>query len=99
MVIIACIKCGYLKERILLYNKEHLDLWLQVSCCGHILWALNEEHLDYLDGFVKATLREKVKDDLGWHNQSIVSRLPKWIQDSKNSEEVLNGISKLRKML
>ena len=96
--ILSCPKCAYCKEGIL-YSKEQMELWLQVPCCGHVLWALNEEHLDYIEGFVKAVLRERFQDDLGWHNQSIASRLPKWVQDSKNREEVLKGISKLRKML
>jgi DNA-directed RNA polymerase subunit RPC12/RpoP len=97
--VLACEKCGYLKEGSLLYLQEHPELWLKVKCCGQILWALNENHLDYIEGFVKAMLREQVQSDLGCYNQSIASRLPKWIQDSKNREEILKGISKLRNML
>jgi hypothetical protein len=96
METLACTKCGYLKQGTLLYHKEHLELWLKVSCCGHTLWALNEDHLEYIECFVKAVLRERIRDDLGWHNQSIASRLPKWVQDSKNRDEILKGILKLR---
>src|SRR6185312_1010911 len=33
-------------------------LYLQISCCGKILWALNLAHLRYLEAYVQATLRE-----------------------------------------
>lgn len=54
-----------------MYNRVHLDLWLQVSCCGYNLWALNEEHLDYMESFVKAMLRGRLQDDFGWHNLKV----------------------------
>ncbi len=75
--ILICSECGYIKENPRLHIGQQLKLWLQVSCCGHILWALNEEHLDYLENHVRVMLRERVQDDLGWHNQSVSSRLPK----------------------
>ena len=44
-------------------------------------------------------LRERTQDNLGWHNQSIASRLPKWMKESKNRDNILKGISKLRSKL
>src|SRR4051812_36560952 len=33
-----------------------LRLWLTTECCGgHLLWALNAPHLDYLERFVAST--------------------------------------------
>ncbi|MGI5171658.1 hypothetical protein ACQEU3_45665 [Spirillospora sp. CA-253888] len=33
-------------------------LWLQRSCCGHVLWAYNVRHLDLLESYAAAKLRE-----------------------------------------
>lgn len=71
-------------------------LWLQTSCCGDTLWAYNPSHLDFLRRFVSATQRSRTRDsELGWCNQSLASRLPKWIQIAKNRDSVLKGISRL----
>lgn len=75
----------------------HLPLWLKASCCGHELWAYNYKHLDWLEGYVEAKHRERRRDsDHGWRNQSLASRLPKWIKVSKNRDAILKVISKLR---
>jgi hypothetical protein len=37
---------------------NHLNLWLKVSCCGDVLWALNARHLGALEAFVSAGLRD-----------------------------------------
>jgi len=98
--ILFCDSCGFIKEGKMLFNSEMLELWLQVQCCGNTLWALNEEHLDYIEKYIGAKLRERERDTkLGWHNQNMASRLPKWIKDSKNRTEVIKGIQKLRKMI
>lgn len=34
-------------------------LWLRTHVCGQCLWALNEAHLDYLERYVAAELRER----------------------------------------
>ena len=37
-----------------------VPLWLRAECCGgKLLWANNEAHLDYLESYVGATLRER----------------------------------------
>lgn len=75
----------------------HLPLWLKTQCCGHELWAYNYEHLDWIENYVGAKLRERTQDEqTGWRNQSLASRLPKWIKDSKNREDILKAITKLR---
>jgi hypothetical protein len=74
-----------------------LELWLQIPCCGEILYANNEEHLNFLESYVRATLRERSLDPKwGWMNQSLASRLPKWIKSAKNREQILKCIDKLR---
>ena len=34
-------------------------LWLRTRVCGQYLWALNETHLDYLERYIAAELRER----------------------------------------
>lgn len=76
------------------------DLWLQTPCCGETLWAYNAHHLDALEAFVRAPLRERRPDpESGWSNRSWTSRLPRWISAAKHRDEVLKGIARLRKRL
>ena len=98
--VLFCNNCGLIKEGKMLFNSEILELWLKIQCCGNTLWAFNEEHLNYLENYIGAKLRERQRDpDLGWSNQSMTSRLPRWMKDSNNRIEVLKGIQKLRAML
>ena len=76
----------------------HYPLWLQTSCCGETLWAYNLWHLEFIEAFVRAKLRERKPNELyGWSNKSLFSRLPKWIPSGKNREEIIKAIAKIRK--
>lgn len=57
--ILYCDSCGYIKEGKMLFNCMNLELWLQIQCCGKNLWALNENHLDYIENYIRAKLRER----------------------------------------
>jgi len=59
------------------------------------LWAYNLEHLDLLENYVSAQLRERGKIP---GSMSLVERLPAWIKDGKHRHDVLNGIGRLRAM-
>ena len=75
----------------------HYPLWLQIPCCGQTLWAYNLRHLDFIEAFVKAELRERLPNkQYGWLNRSLFSRLPKWIQSRKNRKAILKAIAKIR---
>ena len=74
----------------------HLPLWLRAPCCGETLWAFNAAHLDWLEGYVGATLRERTQTEHGWSNQSLASRLPRWMQAAGNRDEILRCIRALR---
>ncbi|MEH1812173.1 MAG: hypothetical protein V7K26_01640 [Nostoc sp.] len=77
-----------------------LPLWLQISCCGQVLWAYNEAHLNFLESYVQSRLRERLPDDsLGWHNGSLASRLPRWIKLTQHREKVLQKIQQLKHRL
>jgi hypothetical protein len=72
-----------------------LPLWLQISCCGETLWAYNQKHLEMLENYVAAKLRERTVKG----RNSFLSKLPKWIKAAKNRDEILKGIVKLKKKL
>jgi hypothetical protein len=104
---LSCGFCGYNRVR----NERSLSrrgpydwyfgvpLWLQTRCCGDVLWVLNEEHLDFLEGYVGAKQRVKAGEEAILRNSTMASRLPRWMKSAKNREEVLRGIGKLRVLL
>ncbi len=68
-----------------------VPLWLRAECCGgHLLWANNEAHLDYLESYVGATLRERPEgpSGLSWY-------LPAWMKHAKHRHEVLRALARL----
>jgi hypothetical protein len=106
---LSCFHCGYSRKwnqkliNFQWYAKPTVDgffgepLWLQVSCGNEVLWAFNLEHLELIENYVSAKLRERRKsEDYGWQNKSLVSRLPKWISAAKNRDVVLKAIQKLK---
>lgn len=75
-----------------------LPLWLQITCRHHVLWAYNERHLLLLEQYIQAKLRESKRvPQYGWHNQSLFSRLPKWMLVAKNRSRVLSAFAKLKR--
>lgn len=78
----------------------HHPLWLQADCSGETLWAYNEQHLDYLERYLAAKLRERATQPDEWvRNKSLVSRLPKWLIAARNREPALKAIKQLRETL
>ncbi|GHE27500.1 hypothetical protein GCM10018781_80120 [Kitasatospora indigofera] len=73
-------------------------LWLRESCCGQVLWAYNVRHLDLLEAYVAAKLRER-GELLPWAPTSLVERLPTWLKVAKNRTEALRTIRRLRSTL
>jgi hypothetical protein len=74
-----------------------LDLWLQVPCCGETLWAFNEPHIDFLERFIAAKVRER--DAVAWkgyRNSTLQSSLPRWMQIAKNRKAVSKALEVLR---
>ena len=77
----------------------HLPLWLQIACCGETLWAYNAVHLDFIESYVRATLREHARGEYGWRNQALANRLPRWMKDAHNRAEILTCVERLRQKL
>ena len=71
-----------------------LDLWLRTEVAGHVLWAFDSDHIDRLEQYVAATLRERTPN---W-NTSFASRLPAWAKDRKHREVVLAACERLREV-
>ena len=69
-------------------------VWLQTPCCKQILWAYNVEHLNFLEEYIQADLREQTGG-----SETLISQLPRWMKDANNRAEVLRGIERLRQKL
>ena len=75
-------------------------VWLQSDCCGETLYALNYEHLQFLEDYVSAKIRERGienKEEFYYRNRTLESRLPQWIKSAKNRERILKTIENLKK--
>ncbi|MFF5563740.1 hypothetical protein ACFY7Z_16820 [Streptomyces sp. NPDC012623] len=69
-------------------------LWLQTETRHGWVWAYNLEHLDLIRRFVQAPLRGGIP----WHDHgrkmTVVARLPTWMQQAKDRDEVLRAIAR-----
>ena len=99
---LTCGACGLSRDRVARQWREEgidpwfgLPLWLHTHVRGQVLWALNAEHLAFMRGYVSATLRERQPG----RNQSVASRLPRWLKDASMREPVLKGIEELEEKL
>jgi hypothetical protein len=91
----VCNHCGRIEV-----NSNNHQLWLTANCKGNILWAYNLKHLEFIEGYVTAKLRESNKHEkLGWYNQGLFSRLPKWIKEKNNREAIIKTIQKLKESI
>ncbi|MUG92824.1 TFIIB-type zinc ribbon-containing protein [Scytonema sp. UIC 10036] len=74
-----------------------LPLWLQTKYRQYVLWAYNDRHLLLLEQYIASSLRgSKPVPKYGWHNQSLFSRLPKWMIVAKHRPSLLKAIAKLK---
>ncbi|MBB1159030.1 hypothetical protein [Amycolatopsis dendrobii] len=75
-------------------------LWLQTDFDGQVLWAYNERHLDYLEAYVAARLREgylTANHARIW--MAMADRLPTWLKAANNRERILRSIARMRTSL
>ena len=106
---LTCIQCGYnqlFSEKIHENNQIsfilgepvdpffHLPLWLQLRCGDEWLWAYNREHLRVLETHIRQLVRSR--NGLPVRNNSIGSRLPRWMMAAKNREMVLDAIRRMQ---
>jgi len=78
-----------------------LPLWLRANFRGKMFWAVNGEHLDFLEQVVAATLREKVvfRGERIRLTMAMPFNLPSWLLSAKNRPDLLRLIHKLRKTI
>ena len=98
-----CLNCGYNKEVATALNQNtsiqmpanaffNASLWLQTSFKNDVFYAYNNKHLDYLERYISAVLREH-KDRSHF---TLLEKLPKFYHEAKNREGLLKIISKLK---
>ena len=75
-----------------------IPLLLQLDTRLGTVFAYNEHHLDWLERFVSADLRERTHLE-GHANSSMASRLPRWMKLAKNRDTVIKAIERLRASL
>jgi hypothetical protein len=74
-------------------------LWLETACCGgNRLWALNPDHLYYLERFVAERQRTRAFPSPPGSRQ-LADYLPGWMKTAKHRDEVLRAITRLRATL
>lgn len=104
LVRLTCSHCGLNKEkqtsRYTLRKSADpfsaLRLWLTTRCGDNQLWAYNYDHLKFLREHVEAQLRER--NGLAMRNQSLGSRLPKWMLAKKRRKSILKSIERLERI-
>lgn len=76
-------------------DRGDLELWFSTNFRGHILWALDRDHLDYLARFVASTNRAR---DFPSHagSRQLADKLPSWMVSAKNRPGVLDALARLR---
>lgn len=98
-----CLHCGFNKEISTLINTKasiemaahtffDTTLWLKASFKNEVFYAYNDRHLEYLERYITATLREH-KDRTHF---TLLEKLPKFYHEAKNREGLLKIIAKLK---
>jgi hypothetical protein len=100
---LLCVNCGYNKETTTALVPKgaietdadwyfNAELWLKAPFKNDVFWAYNDKHLDYLERYITATLREH-KDRTHF---TLLEKLPKFYHEAKNREGLLKIIAKLK---
>ncbi len=94
---LVCYHCSFNKEiEIRVQMPAHLffdaELLLQAPFKNEVFYAYNKEHLDYLEQYIGASIREH-KDRTHF---TLLEKLPKFYHESKNRNALLKLIDKLK---
>lgn len=77
-----------------------LPLWLQTPTRHGLVFAYNAAHLEALETYIGAQLRERSANPLlRWHNRTMASRLPRWMKSAHNRDVMLAALARLRTTL
>lgn len=70
-----------------------LPLVLRASYGKRLIWAYNLGHIDALEGWIAANLRER---SLQAHYMTMAARLPRWMKAAHSRQPVLRALAKMR---
>ena len=97
-----CVQCGYNKETTTLIkngtihtaanNYFQAELWLKATFKNEVFVAYNDKHLEYLERYISADLREHKHRT----HFTLLEKLPKFYHEAKNRESLLSIIKKLK---
>ena len=101
---VRCDRCGTVRtlpgnEGGAHFVHRRFPLVLRSDFCNHVFWALNPDHLQFLEVSIAAQLRERPVVDgkrLKFTRQMPFD-LPAWLLAAKNREDLLRLIKKLRR--
>ena len=71
-------------------------LRLQTRTRHGLLWAYNFEHLELVERYVRASLRERAPSYDTGTRKTLVASLPVWIKRGRNRDEVLRAVGRVR---
>src|SRR5215469_5477073 len=97
---LSCTACGYANDWREHSVRSRFDeipvdwyfgatFWYRRRCCGHELWVANRDHLEFLKNYIGAKIRSHVRNEHGWSNRSLSSRLPRWMTSAANRETLM----------
>ncbi|MEX0995668.1 MAG: hypothetical protein WDZ45_01310 [Flavobacteriaceae bacterium] len=102
-----CKHCGYSKQKSMLVQYKEgkyaelkqaahayfeVELWFKAPFKNEVFWAYNPAHLEYLEQYISAKLREH-KDRTHF---TLLEKLPRFYHEAKNREGLLKIIKKLK---
>ena len=71
-----------------------LRRYLETQVAGETLWVLNLAHLEALEDWLGAKVRERGPQA----GLTMMARLPRWMKASTNRTKVLRGLAQLREL-
>ncbi|HVG91253.1 MAG TPA: hypothetical protein VNB54_07155, partial [Alphaproteobacteria bacterium] len=94
----SCLRCGHQWMEIAGIRFFSLGpLWLRIPCHRNVLWILNRAHLEFMEQFIGAELREERMPEMS--SRRLSSALPRWLISGKNRADVVRCLKKLREKL
>lgn len=84
----SCLHCGHQWSMPAEWNFYSTGtLWLTIRCHKNVLWILNRPHLDFMEQFIAADLREERMPEMS--SRRLSSALPRWLISGKNRDDVV----------
>jgi hypothetical protein len=94
----SCLHCGH--QWVMpagFHFPSRGPLWLRMPCHKNVLWILNRPHLEFMERFIGADLREERMEERS--SRRLSSALPRWMLAAKNRKDVMRYLGKLREKL